>query len=152
MWKISATNNCSPNADSEKLISFFRDRNAENIYISRSEDDGLTWSDCERTILPNNNAGIFALALKSGRIAMLFNPTTKNRNVLAIAMSDDGGVTWPHSRSLEDEDTGEFSYPTMRQDDDGVIHISYTYLRQTIKYVQLTEDWIRNKFPEQKKM
>ena len=38
----------------------------------------------------------------------------------------------------------EFSYPTLQQDAEERIHVSYTYLRETIKYVVISEEWIMN--------
>jgi len=77
------------------------------------------------------------------------------RAPLTIAVSDDGGITWPHRRNLETGDgycmtnnskdrlNREFSYPSLCQTADGHIHIAYTYWRQAIKYVRLDEAWIR---------
>jgi len=38
---------------------------------------------------------------------------------------------------------GEYSYPSLTQSPDGRIHISYTFRRETIKYVSITEEWIK---------
>jgi predicted neuraminidase len=131
------------------LIAFFRDRNAKHIYKATSSDDGATWGSCKATVLPNNNAGIHAWQMRSGRIAMIYNPQTSGRDPLAISLSEDGGKTWPYTRIIEtktmsDSNGDEFSYPTLREDrfDDGKIHVSYTYLRQTIKYSMVSEQWI----------
>lgn len=76
---------------------------------------------------------------------------------LTIALSEDGGETWPYMRDLETDgekmpegdpkakSKGEYSYPSIFQTQDGTIHITYTYLRDRIKYVRISEDWIRNK-------
>jgi len=76
------------------------------------------------------------------------------RAPLAIALSEDDGRTWPHRRNLEVGDgfcltnnssaelNREFSYPSIKQTDDGFIHIAYTRFRQRIKYVRIEEDWI----------
>ena len=67
-------------------------------------------------------------------------------NPLALAISDDGGATWAAQRTLEHEDgRQEFSYPTLREDvqRDGIIHVSYTWKRQTIKHSVVSEAWIR---------
>lgn len=128
------------------LLAFFRDRKKENIYMARSEDDGQTWTEPSATDLPNNNAGIHALQLRSGRLSMIYNPTTSGRNVLQIALSEDSGRTWRYSRVLESDDTSsaKFDYPTMLEDvhQDGVIHISYSYFHQAIKYSRITEAWV----------
>lgn len=130
-----------------KLIAFFRDRKSRNIYRATSPDDGETWSACKATPLPNNNAGIHAWQMRSGRIVMVYNPQNSGRDPLAISLSEDGGLTWPYTRTLEtlqESNGAEFSYPTVREDrfHDGKIHVSYTYLRQTIKYSMVSEDWI----------
>lgn len=46
------------------------------------------------TELPNNNAGIEANLLLSGRFALVYNPTTSDRNPLRIALSSDEGDEW----------------------------------------------------------
>jgi predicted neuraminidase len=78
------------------------------------------------------------------------------RAPLTLAVSDDGGVTWPHRRNLEvgdgfcmtnnskDKLNREFSYPSLCQSADGTMHVAYTYWRQAIKYVRVNEAWIRN--------
>ncbi len=75
------------------------------------------------------------------------------RAPMTLAISTDGGRTWPISRNLEvgdgycmtnnstDKLNREFSYPSITQSADGKLHIAYTYFRQRIKYVSVTEDW-----------
>ena len=85
-------------------------------------------------------------------MAIVFNPTTKSRDVIRIAISKDGGNTWPSYRDLENaggsggeegEEKGvEYSYPSILQTGDGYIHISYTYNRDTVKYVRIKESWV----------
>jgi predicted neuraminidase len=77
------------------------------------------------------------------------------RAPMTVAISADGGLTWPHRRNLETGDgycmtnnsrekiNREFSYPTILQSPDGALHIAYTYYRQAIKYVRVGEDWVR---------
>lgn len=128
-----------------KLMAFFRDRKKRNIYTATSSDDGKTWAPCKATSLPNNNAGIEAYSLRSGRIALVYNPQTSSRDPLSISLSEDEGKTWKYTRVLEHLDgKAELSYPTLREDvsKDGVIHVSYTYKRECIKHSIVTEDWI----------
>ncbi|KAL3477614.1 BNR repeat-like domain-containing protein [Aspergillus californicus] len=74
------------------------------------------------------------------------------RAPLAVAWSDDDGKTWRH-RTLEEGDgfcltnnseqklNRELSYPSMVIGEEGTIHIAFTFWRQTIKYVQIREDF-----------
>ncbi|XP_060581481.1 uncharacterized protein LOC132738072 [Ruditapes philippinarum] len=135
-----------PVKNSTRLVSFFRDRRAEHIYRAVSLTDGVTWTKPSKTTLPNNNSGIEATTLQSGHIAIVYNPTNKERNPIVISVSMDEGLTWAHTRPL-DHETGfngiELSYPTVFQDSQGRIHISYTYNRETIKHKILpNEAWI----------
>ena len=75
------------------------------------------------------------------------------RAPMTLAISTDGGRSWPHRRNLEtgdgycmtnnsrDKVNREFSYPTVTQSPDGALHIAYTYYRQIIKYVRVDESW-----------
>jgi predicted neuraminidase len=77
------------------------------------------------------------------------------RAPLTVAISEDEGKTWPHMRDLETGDgycltnnskeglNRECSYPSIKQTSDGLIHMTYTYFRQYIKYVCISEDWIK---------
>jgi predicted neuraminidase len=152
--------------DPGQLIAFFRSRAADNIYVSHSPDYGRTWTQPERTVLPNNNSSIQAIKLTSGSIAMVFNHAgsggdsdavvwPRARYPLTVALSEDGGQTWPFMRHIDTGDNfaGEqnrslnrrCSYPSIVQTRDGLIHVAYSYRgRQCIKYVRFTEDWIRD--------
>jgi predicted neuraminidase len=77
------------------------------------------------------------------------------RAPMTVAISDDGGRTWPFRRDLETGDgycmtnnsrekiNREFSYPSIKQGPDGALHIAFTYFRQAIKYVRIDEAWVR---------
>jgi predicted neuraminidase len=79
------------------------------------------------------------------------------RAPMTIALSEDNGKTWGFIRNVEMGDgycmsnnskenlNREFSYPSIKQTADGKIHIAFTYFRQTIKYVQIDEEWIKEK-------
>ena len=127
------------------LIVFYRDRRQQNIYKAFSTDDGNTWTAPEATSLPNNNAGIQARTLMNQHIVLVYNPTHEDRHPLRISLSVDGGKTWPYSRDLESGKGPEYSYPCILQTSDEYIHVSYTFNRDTIKYVKFKEDWIMSK-------
>jgi predicted neuraminidase len=152
--------------DAGKLVAFFRSRAADWIYVSRSPDYGRTWSVPVSSALPNNNASIQATRLASGRVAIIFNNVRANddpnqtvwprqRYPVTVALSEDGGETWPYMRHIDasDDFCGEqnvrlnrrCAYPCILQTADGAIHIGYSYRnRQCIKYVRVTENWVRD--------
>jgi predicted neuraminidase len=109
------------------------------IAQSWSMDDGKTWSAMKATSLPNPNAGTDAVTLQDGRQLLVYNHTTSkgefpsSRNMLNVAVSKDG-VEWKVILTLE-RDKGEYSYPAVIQSSDGMVHITYTYLRKSIKHV-----------------
>ena len=111
------------------------------ISQSWSGDQGRTWSEMTATFLPNPNAGTDAVTLKDKRQLLVYNHTWQKgdfpsgRNMLNVAISDNG-TDWKVLMTLERAD-GEFSYPAVIQASDGLVHISYTYLRRTIKHVVL---------------
>ncbi|MDD9728729.1 exo-alpha-sialidase [Mameliella sp. AT18] len=76
------------------------------------------------------------------------------RAPMVVALSSDGGLTFPDRRVVEegpgaclsnnsiDGENSEMSYPALLQDADGTLHLAYTYHRRAIKYVRLGTDWL----------
>ncbi len=106
---------------------------------SWSTDNGKTWSKLQASTLPNPNAGTDAVTLTDGRQLIVYNHTSSKgefpsgRNMLNVAISNDG-LQWKPILTLE-RDKGEYSYPAVIQASTGLVHITYTYLRKTIKHV-----------------
>jgi predicted neuraminidase len=63
-------------AGARRWVALYRDRFAEHVRRSLSEDDGRTWTAPEATAEPNNNSSIQALRCRDGRIAMVYNPVS----------------------------------------------------------------------------
>ncbi len=108
------------------------------IYYADSQDDGRTWTELKSLDLPNPNSGIDALALKDGRILLVYNHTPKGRTPLNLAVSADGEHF--HSFLALETGPGEFSYPAIIQSADGNVHITYTWNRKKIRHVELPLD------------
>jgi len=79
------------------------------------------------------------VTLEDGRQLLVYNHTLRSgdfpavRNMLNVAVSDNG-KDWSVLMTLERQ-KAEFSYPAVIQAPDGLVHITYTYKRQTIKHV-----------------
>jgi SSS family solute:Na+ symporter len=117
------------------------------IAQSWSDDQGRTWSEMTATALPNPNAGTDAVTLRDGRQLLVYNHTLpegdfpSGRNMLNVALSRNG-TDWKPVLTLE-RAIGEFSYPAVIQASDGLVHITYTYLRKTIKHIVIDPDKLK---------
>ncbi|HAB18551.1 MAG TPA: exo-alpha-sialidase [Verrucomicrobiota bacterium] len=113
-----------------------------DMFTSRTEDAGASWSPPQPSGLPNSNSGIDAVRLQDGRLLLAFNDTTSGRANLRLAISRDDGKTWQHGPFLADEPGAEFSYPFLIQGRDGMIHLAYTWKREAIKVVSFNARWL----------
>src|SRR6478609_11213455 len=117
-------------------------RTKQNVVSqSWSEDNGKTWSKMAATVLPNPSAGTDAVTLKDGRQLLVYNHTTREgkepnaRNMLNLAISSDG-IDWKPVMTLENVPAKSgYSYPAIIQAADGMVHITYTYWRESVKHV-----------------
>ena len=117
----------------DELLAVGRTRQ-DRIFSTSSDDGGRTWSALSLIdSLPNPNAGIDAVTLADGRQLLVYNPTTRGRTPLAVAISRDGRA-WRKVLTLEDQ-PGEYSYPAVIQTSDGRVHVTYTWKRQRVKHV-----------------
>lgn len=146
-----------------RLAAFMRDREAAHIYRSESNDNGESWSVPVPTPLPNNNSSISALRLQSGRVAIAYNPTCTPvpspgkaawpglRCPVAVALSEDGGLTFPLVRWMERGEgfmgeenrtnNRQYEYPYLMQSTDGRLHLAYAaHTRAGIKYLSFSEE------------
>jgi predicted neuraminidase len=131
------------------LVAFMRDNGPHHrIRMSRSRDDGITWSPVVDSPLPNPGAGIEATGLASGRWVLLYNDLPRGRQSLAVSLSDDEGASWKWTSHLERAvaGQGQFHYPSVIQASDGSIHATYTFSRpglgSTIQHARFNEAWI----------
>ena len=108
-----------------------------------SRDNGATWSCETLTDIPQNGSGIDAVTLPDGRFALVYNDfetlpgrSGGPRSPLKVAVSEDG-LHWTDVVTLEDDAIKEYSYPAVICDDEGCLHIAYTWRRYRIKYVKV---------------
>ncbi|MGY3261517.1 sialidase family protein [Frigoribacterium sp. 2355] len=105
----------------------------------------------EQAVLPGADADLDQEAragspAEGGRTAFWGTP----RAPMSLAVSTDGGRSWPHRVDLEDGDgwclsnnsrdglNRELSYPSITQTGDGTVHVAYTWHRRAIRHVRLS--------------
>ena len=97
----------------------------------------------QATSLPNNNSGTDAVTLQDGRQLLVYNhvkpaadlPGGKGpRTPLNVAFSKDG-INWQAALILEDSPISQYSYPSVIQSSDGMVHVVYTWKRERVKHV-----------------
>ena len=130
------------------LLAFIRPYDPEPadrfLWQSESFDISRTWSKPIRTRIKNPSSAAQLLKLQNGHVVLVFNNSQEGRSPLCLALSLDEGKSWNYMRVLEDA-SGRFSYPTLTQSADGLIHISYTFRRTHIKHAEVNEAWIMEK-------
>ena len=119
-----------------------RSKNAA-LMESWSKDNGKTWSPLAASSMPNANSGTDAVTLQDGRQLLVYNHVRPPagqakgaRTPLNVAVSDDG-KNWSAVLVLEDSPISQYSYPSVIQSADGMVHIVYTWRRDRIKYVKV---------------
>ncbi len=127
---------------SGKLQVLARSRNRA-ILESWSFDNGKTWTPLAKTNLPNNNSGTDAVTLRDGRQLLVYNHVLPPgdlakgpRTPLNVSVSKNG-KKWYAALILEDSPISQYSYPSVIQTADGMVHIVYTWRREKIKYVKV---------------
>lgn len=103
-----------------------------------SYDNGMTWTPMQKTSLPNNNSGTDAVSLQDGRSLLVYNHVLPPgdlakgpRTPLNVAISKDG-KKWYAVAVLESVPISQYSYPSVIQSSDGLVHVIYTWRRQRI--------------------
>jgi predicted neuraminidase len=92
---------------------------------------------------------------------VIYNDTEQGRHSLAVSISQDEGKTFKWTRHLEYKEPGQggsFSYPSIIQTRDGLLHATYTYNNvgqpdarengKTIKHAAFNKAWVMQGDPE----
>ena len=124
------------------LMAYMRDNGdaPSRVQISKSNDSGNTWTAAQKTQIPNT-ASVEVCKLRDGKWAFIGNDLDDGRYEVSLYLSDDEGQTWKWKTHLEKVKKGEgsFSYPSMLQASDGLLHITYSHQLkdglESIKYV-----------------
>lgn len=149
------------------LVAYMRDNGPppKRLHVSESRDRGETWSEVRDSELPNPGSGAEVVVLQNGHWALIYNDLERGRHSLAVSISEDEGRTWRYTRHLErdatsgeEEQLGQYHYPSLIQARDGSLHATYSYflpsaraakdaegrlVRKSIKHAHFNEAWVR---------
>jgi len=126
--------------DQHRALALLRDSTPlHRLRAAYSNDAGGRWQPPIVTSIPNPDSAIALHRLADGTLLLACNPLEAHRNTLALLRSRDEGRTWSAPMIVEQgAPDDEFSYPALLQDSTGVVHLAYTWKRQTIKHVALS--------------
>ncbi|GAB3169526.1 hypothetical protein GCM10027291_20120 [Telluribacter humicola] len=124
------------------LVAYMRDSGdyPPRVQISESKDQGETWTAAQKSDIPNT-ASVELLVLRDGKWAFLGNDLVDGRYRLSLFLSEDEGKNWKWKIPVENVEPGKggFSYPSLIQTQDGLLHMTYSYhpssTEKSIKYV-----------------
>ncbi len=132
------------------IVAYMRDSGdaPARVHKSISKDNGESWSYSVKTDILNT-ASVELLTLKDGRWAFFGNDIIDGRYRLVLMLSDDEGETWKWKEYIESDDKqggGSYSYPSLIQTEDGLVHITYSSrtseTEKSIKHVVINPDKI----------
>ena len=144
------------------ILAFFRTPGGQ--YTTRSSDGGKTWSaqvPVDAHPNPGNTKADLARS-PSGRLVLAFNRTEAGRYNMCVALSSDGGHTWPACYVFDERRNPGTSYPNIafgadaQGAYDGTIYIAYDHGRgrtapdytQEITIAKISETAVVNGNPE----
>ena len=119
-----------------------RINNAGYLYKSISLDDGKTWSEIEKTDIPNPNNKPKLIKTNDGTIILLNTPNSKvgmiNRNPLEVWVSYDDMKTWSKKIRVLDFPSSYLSYPDGIYDEESKsVKFSFELNRHDVYYVDV---------------
>ena len=117
------------------IQAMFRVRRGGPIAESWSRDNGETWSPLAKSSLQHPGSGIDGVRLPNGGFALVYNDSLTERSPLNVAVSGDGR-SWRNALTLESQ-PGEYSYPACIVGSDGLLHVTYTWKRESIKHAKI---------------
>ena len=136
------------------IVAYMRDNGPppQRAIVAESHDEGVSWTRGEDSDVPNPGSSLEVVALRDGSWLMVLNDTENGRARLSAWLSTDEGRTWPRRRAIEDTPGGSYSYPSVIQTPDGLIHVSYSHVepapaqgarrREAIKHVSFDAAWV----------
>jgi len=145
-----------PLSDGVTLLMYIRTR-LGYVFSCRSQDDGDSWSIPEPILgLPAPAAPSTIVRCPSGRLVALYNHREDGRTAgwadrtpLALAFSDDDGMTWARQEDIESSDAFCYGYTSVRRYGNKVLLTYYVWPRDQLEHFAQTTLRVRT-FPAER--
>jgi len=129
---------------------YLRDQQRRGVFTARFDPRKGVWSDVALTNLPNPGAAVDVFADGRGRYAVIYNPSSTTRDVLALARSADGVHFRPGCDLSHPGSEPVAAYPSVIQGRDGAWRVVYSAdAKGTIRFVRFTSQWLEKCFASQ---
>lgn len=135
---------------SGELVAYMRDNGPppKRLHVSRSRDQGQTWSQVQDSELPNSGTACDIVTLPNGNWVLINNDTESGRGRLTVSLSEDAGKTWRYHRRLMDDPVVRSHYPAIIVGTHGWLHVSFSHFaaddQKSIKHATFNEAWIKD--------
>jgi predicted neuraminidase len=125
-----------------RLRAFFRDQQRQGVYTGLFDPKPGAWSDVVRTNLPNPASAVDAFDDGQGHYVLIYNPSSQDRDVLALARSTDGTHFTPGC-PLSASGEAPAAYPSIIRGRDGAWRVVYSSnAKGRIRFVRFTSGWL----------
>ena len=91
------------NASEAQVLMRYSGGGEHRAVTVSTHDGGTSWSAPAKSVLPNPDAAISALALPDGKLLAVLNNQESGRDALSLMASMDGGASWKSVYQLEDQ-------------------------------------------------
>lgn len=125
----------------DRLVAVMRNCAGGWLWAMGSNDAGRHWSQPMDSGFANPDSSACITALAGGNLLLVFNDSPSQRTPLTAALSADGGQTWP-IRKVIVQGNKSYSYPSVAQTSDGLIHLVFSLGRDRIEHVEFNESWL----------
>ncbi len=132
-----------------ELVAYMRDNGPppKRLHVSRSRDQGQTWSQVQDSELPNSGTACDIVTLGNGNWVLINNDTEAGRHRLTVSLSEDGGQSWRYHKPIMDDTAVRSHYPAIIAAADGSIHVTFSHFaaddKKSIKHATFNEAWIK---------
>jgi predicted neuraminidase len=129
---------------------YLRDQQRRGVFTARFDPRSGAWSDVTLTSLPNPGSAVDAFADGEGRYVLIYNPSSRARDALALARSTDGVRFHPGCDLSRPGAEPVSAYPSVIRGRDGAWRVVYSAdSKGAIKFVRFTSAWLEKCFATQ---